>query len=264
MTQDPNNSFVTPPGRIVGGSLSVAQTKGHEGQELATPKWVVMLALPKGHPGTAELIAKIKRVGAEGFVGALAPQLQRPDFAWKIIDGDSAIPNQRSIAPNTREGYPGHFVLTLTTTFAFQTCGENPNELINAAAVQNGSWVRIAGDVKANGSDVKPGVYLNLKAAQFVRNDAVIQTGGAVTAAQAFGGAAAPAVPVAAAPAVPATDIVTNAVAPPPPPPSVPTPPQAPTGPALTAKGVAENCDIAAWGANGWTEDTLRQHGYIV
>lgn len=258
-TQDPNNTFTTPPGRIVGGSLSGPQIKGYDNVPLEKPKWVVMLALPKTHPGTVALVAQIKRIGAEGFADNPAT-VQRADFSWKMIDGDSGIPNQRGIAPNTKPGYPGHTILTLSTTFAFPTVGEDPSTPISAAAVETGHWVRIAGHCKANGSATKPGVYLNLQAAQFVRADEVIQTGGGMSAAQtaqAFAAPVAPTTPAATVtPAVPAHDIVTAVAGPPP----VPAAPQL----VLTAKGVQAGCDPAAWMAGGeWNADNLRSNGYI-
>ena len=104
----------TPKGRIVGGSLSSAQTKGHGGVLLENPKWVVMLALPKTDPATQGIIDTIKAAGAAGF-SSKKHLLDRADFAWKCIDGDSPATNQNGVAHNSREGFPGHYVLTFTT-----------------------------------------------------------------------------------------------------------------------------------------------------
>ena len=36
---------------------------------------------------------------------------QRPDFSWKIIDGDSTIPNKKGNKPCDMEGAPGNWVI---------------------------------------------------------------------------------------------------------------------------------------------------------
>lgn len=288
MTQDPNNTFRTPDGRIVGGSLSIKQTKKYDGTPQDPPQYVVIVAFPKTDPATSAMIEQVKRVGTAAF--AHAPHaLQNPAFAWKIADGDSAVPNQKGKVPNQRPGYAGHWVMTFSTQFEFGSCGADPSVQIDAATIKNGFWVRIAGDIRPNGSEANPGIFLNLKAAQFRRADDEIITGGGLSTVEAFGGAAVtPPVPAAMmppvpgtpppagmtppvpgtplAPSVPAHDIVNNVAGPPPVPgaPSVPAPPVAPTGPMLTAKGVQEGCVPASWIAGGqWTEALLRTNGYI-
>ena len=250
---DPNNSFVTPVGRIVGGSLSIANTKNHAG-EVCDPYWVVMLALPKSDPETGKLIARVKAAGEVGFADT-PNQLLRPDFAWKIDDGDSSGVNQNGKVYNEREGYPDHFVFSFRTTFAFDTVGEDASSPINPATVEKGSYIRIGGSFKPNGRQDKPGMYMNLECAQFIRVGEKIG-GGGMSAREAFGTAA----PVAPPTPTPAHDIVNNVVAPPPAPPVAPAPP---AGPVLTPAAVAAGVDVAAYMLAGWTELQLRTAGHI-
>lgn len=246
---DPQNTFTTVAGRIVGGSLSKPQTTDYDGNS-QSPRWTVMLAIPKAE--AQPLINQIKAAATAGFAATPA-LLSRADFAWKWIDGDSTAVNKKNVAYNSKEGYPGHFVFAFSTTFAFETVGQDLN-LLDPASVLTGHWVKVFGDMKANGKQDNPGIYLNLKAVQFVRTDNEIMTGGAVRGADVFGGPAE------------AHDIVDNAIAPPPPPPSTPPPPPQAPGLQLTAKGLVEGIDPAAYltAAQPWTEDQLRKAGWIV
>jgi hypothetical protein len=245
---DPSNTFVTPIGRIVGGSLSRQQTKGFGGVVLDQPIWTVDLAVPKAD--ALNLIAQIKAVAAADF--AAKPHLaERKDFAFKYDDGDSGEANLNGLVYNTREGYRGHTVFHISNRFEFGTVGPGRQE-IDPATIKTGDYVRLAGSIKGNDRDDKPGVYLNLSGAQFIRVGEAIDTGGgAANAADLFADQ-----PVGEPPAgLPAHDIVANVIAPPPPPPAA--------GPTLTAKGVSEGCDVDAWVASGWTLDSLRTQGYI-
>lgn len=95
----------------------------------------------------------------------LANAGQMPAFAWKVTDGDSQVPNREGNKPCDREGWPGHWVVHLTSSFAprilrleadgrvvdFQ--GEN--------AVMPGDYVEVSGNTSPNGSQQTPGVYIN-------------------------------------------------------------------------------------------------------
>lgn len=173
--------FLTPTGRIVMGSLYEPQTKDADGNPLVYKKgpdagkprsnYFFALAIPKATP-YAELGgqpaanwwqtpwgATIAKVGQACFPQG---QFQRPDFAWKIVDGDSTIPNKKGVAPCSREGYPGHWVLSLSSTFApkvYNRDGSAP--IIEKDAVNAGDYVQVFGDVDGNESPNQPGIYLN-------------------------------------------------------------------------------------------------------
>lgn len=251
---DPNNTFTTPVGRIVGGSLSEPFTTDHNGNP-CDPKWVVVLALPKSDLGTQALITKIKAIGAAGYADKQAA-LDRADFAWKYVNGDANTPNTKGVVYNTRVGYPGHYVFTFTNSKAPSVCGEDPRSEINAASVKRGDWVRIGGSIGCGTRTDQPGIFLNVDCAQFVRADEAIGSTGQ-TCAQAFGSSATP---------PPATDLVNAAAGGPPPPPPGAAPPPPADGPQLTPAGVAAGCDPAAWltAAQPWTLEQMRTAGYVV
>ena len=183
-------------------------------------------------------------------------QLKRNDFAWKFVDGDSTAVNQKGVAWNSKEGYPGHYVLTATTQWDITVCGDDPRVEIDPKTVERGFWIRVAGNIKGcNDSTQTPGVYLNLEHVQFVRPGEVIQ--GGRSAADAFGSQQ-------AAPAAAAHDIVQNVTTPPPPPLTTPPPPPQAPGLQLTAKGTTEGIDPAGYLTAGWTEDQLRKAGWVV
>lgn len=265
---DPNNTFVTPPGRIVGGSLSKPFDKPAKDGKPAYTEFVVTFALPKTEPTTAALIAQIKALGASAWAND-PTKLAMPIFAWKITDGDSTVANTEGRVPNTREGWPGNEVVTLTSRFPFVTLGVDGKSQIDANSVLPGHWVQLLGNVVSNGGKHgHPGVFLNLKGAKFVRKDAEIQLGGGMSAAQvagAFGGQAAPVAPAPqaapVAPTLPATDIVASALAAPPPP--APVAPAPPAGPVMTAAAIQAGYTYEALKTAGWTDDAMRSGGWI-
>ena len=175
--------FLTPTGRILMGSLYEPQTKDADGNPLVYKKgpdagkpranYFFALGIPKSTP-YAELGGRpavnwwetpwgqiIVKVGQAAFPQG---QSQRHDFAWKVIDGDSTIPNKKGVAPCSREGYPGHWVLSLSSTFApkiYNRDGTAP--IIDKDAVNAGDFVQVFCDVDGNESPQQPGIYLNHK-----------------------------------------------------------------------------------------------------
>lgn len=288
----PSKNFVTPTGRLVWGDLYKPQDKDADGKPMVIKngpdagkprvQYAFGLAIPKGterHWAETEWGKLIWEVGH-----ASAPQAaQSPSFAWKITDGDSQIPNKKGNKPADREGYPGHWVLALGSSFApriYNRDGSQP--IADAGAVKCGYYVQVAGSVAGNDSTQNPGVYLNHSMVALQGYGAEISSG-PDAASVGFGkgpapagmstqppaGLAPPPAPAAAAGPLPppaptaAPLAVTPApsfLAPPPPAPAAP--PAAPREPVLTAK--AGGATYAAMLAAGWTDATLRQHGYLV
>ena len=107
-----------PVGRIVSGNPAKKEVKtdfhsrkpiiGEDGQPIY--QWRCSIAFPK-----------------EEFNNSVWPLLQQeaatlypngtpPEFSWKVIDGDSpACPKGSNVPYNTREGYPGHWVVKFST-----------------------------------------------------------------------------------------------------------------------------------------------------
>lgn len=299
-------NFTTPVGRLVMGSLYKPQTTDADGKPLVvkngpnagqpTVRYFFAVAIPKNpgetHWSQTEWGAKIVSVGQQGFPQG---QWQQPTFAWKVVDGDSTIPNTKGKAPNSREGYPGHWVLSFSSGFAPKIYNRDGSAaIVEPEAVKLGYFVQVNGDVDSNGNAMKPGVYLNHNMVALSAYGPEIHVGPDVAAA-GFGAAALPAgasaTPLApsaapfaaplgtppvgapaapfpvgiAPPASPSSPLVPNpaflGVPPVSPPPAPPAPP-APTGPVMTA--AANGASYAAYTAAGWSHAQMVAAGLVV
>ena len=227
---------------------------------------------------------KIWNVGQKGFP---AGQTNSPTFAWKIKDGDSAIPNRAGRKPCDQEGFPGHWVLSFSSGFAPSIYNsDGTQQMLEPNAVNLGDYVQVYGSVADNESQQQPGIYLNHsmvalagygkrifsgadpKAVGF--GGAPLPAGASATPiAQGFNPAPAASPPVqnhanhAYSPPLPAAPPVAphTAILNPPPVPGVPaTPPPAPVRVMLpAAQGATYDQMIAA----GWTDALLIQHGMM-
>ncbi len=95
----------------------------------------------------------------------VAGESGRNDFAWKVTDGDSTVVNQKSVRWCDKEGYPGHWVMNLSTMYnvtCYHTGRYAPHDAIkDAAAIKAGDYIRVNLEIKGNGSQQSPGIYLN-------------------------------------------------------------------------------------------------------
>lgn len=170
---------VLPMGRIVAGHPMLFTqekdwvTKQPKLNAQGQPKMSCFfaLAIPKAgeqHWSQTQWGALIYSEGQASFPRG---EFQRPDFAWKIVDGDSTIPNKNGTVPNTQEGYPGHWVLSISTSLAAPKCFKaNPQfgtvtECVSDKEIKRGDYGRVTitvkGNCDANGFAQSPGVYLN-------------------------------------------------------------------------------------------------------
>lgn len=166
-----SESIMTPVGRIVAGSIHEPQKQvdpqtkqpklDQAGQQIM--EYFFALAIPKDGSGNhwahTEWGAVLWAVGHMAFPGGQAQS--RPDFAWKVVDGDSPIPNQNNIAPNTREGYLGHWVLSFKTGFAPQMVNADGKQAIAGSEFYRGCYAQVLCTVRGNASNQSPGIYLN-------------------------------------------------------------------------------------------------------
>lgn len=171
MTQRIN--ITSPVGRIVAGNLYEPNTKDFDGKPLVIKSgpnagqprvsYFFALAIPKGperHWAETAWGSQIWAVGHQAFPQAA----QRPDFAWKIEDGDSQIPNKRNRKPCENEGWPGHWILKLSGGFApkiYRQEGTGFVQVLDKDYVKPGYFVEVAFNVDSNGQQNNPGVYLN-------------------------------------------------------------------------------------------------------
>ena len=199
--------FTLPPGRLVQGSLTVAQDKDATGNPLVVKtgpnagqprvNYYFAVAIPKTpgvHWASEDWGAPIWAEGHAAFPGG---QTQRADFAWKITDGDSVEPDQNMKRPCDREGFPGHWVVRFSGGKAPQVYSLLPGQASPvlvpdpAGAVGLGDFVQVRGSVCGNGEITKPGVYLNHSMVCLRAYGPRISTGPDVASA-GFGGGALP------------------------------------------------------------------------
>lgn len=169
--------FTTPIGRMVGGSVYHARDKDFQGNPLTIKsgpnigqprsEFYVGLAIAKAgeqHWAETEWGYKIWTEGHTAFSGG---EGQRPDFAWKITDGDSQVVNRANVRPCDKEGYPGHWVLNFSSAFEpglySMVITDKPQQLVGTDEILPGYYIQIAGNVAGNNNRTNPGVYLNLQ-----------------------------------------------------------------------------------------------------
>jgi hypothetical protein len=147
-------NYTTPVGRIVWGSLYKAKNTDAEGKPLVYKtganagqprvEYAFGLAIPKNGEAHWEQTAwgaLIKNTGVAAF-----PQGQHafPTFAWKVIDGDSQVPNRKMVKPCTREGYPNHWVLSISSAYAPRCYNaDGSQELTTPDAIKCGYYVQV-------------------------------------------------------------------------------------------------------------------------
>lgn len=314
--------FTTPPGRMVNGNLYTPQTKDADGKPLLvksgpnmgqpTQKFYCAIAIPKvpgAHWATYPRDPKrpemeswgeaIWKAGCEAF----GPTAQSPAFAWKVSDGDSVIPNKKGRKPVDNEGWPGHWVLHCSGSFAPKCYNSDGSAvLVEKDAIKPGYYIQIAGNVGGNASAQNPGVFVNPSMVSLQAFGAEIISGPDASAV-GFGGAALPAgasatpvgnfnaappppMPPAGHPVIATPPYPGTVVAPPPQvpvtpnpaflatPPAYPVPPAAPVAPFPPAAPVppagpvmlpaAGGHTYAALIGIGWTDASLRAAGMMV
>ena len=285
-------NFTTPVGRLVMGDLYIPQTKDAEGNPLICKSganigkskiiYFFAVAIPKNpgeqHWANTPWGAIIWKVGHDAF-NAIADS---PTFAWKVVDGDSTVPNRKGNKPCDREGYPGNWVISFSSGFApkiFNRDGTVP--IAEPGAVKLGYYVQVSADVDGNGSQQQPGVFVNHSMVALSAYGHEIYVGPDVTAA-GFGAAPLPAGAMSQPPAALAEPPVTQPTTPQPygnvtyPPVTTPVPgPPLPNpailqGPPPTRTPeqrltpLAQGATYGELLAKGWNDVLLIQHGLML
>lgn len=282
-----------PPGRLVGGSVDkLTQRTENNGQPKVgkdgKPEMQCSfgVAIPKGpeqhwaqaswqHPqfGLIEWGKMIYDTGAAAHPNLVAS----PAFSWKIIDGDSTLPNKKGKRPVDQTGYPGHWVIWFSQSWAPKRCNADGSIELPEGSIKPGYYVQVFGSVAGNKlvPNGTPGVYLNPSAVALIGEGPVIAND-VNTTSVGFGSAPLPAGATPVQPAVQGFVAPTTPAVPAPVPPQVvqsrpevlapaaPTPPAppVPSGPVMTAK--AGNVTYEAFRSQGWSDDQLRAEGYMV
>ena len=194
--------FTTPVGRLVSGSAGdlqkridpvTKQPKLDKTTNQETFEYFIGVAIPKdgsGHWANTEWGKIIWAAGFAGFAGNPA-LVQAPGFAWKIIDGDSRVPNKAGKIPGDNPNLVGHWVLQFRSSFSPQLWNRDGTQAIAASEIYRGSYVQISSTVKGNGIVANAGVYLNHDMIALAGHGEPILSGPDVSVA-GFGGAALP------------------------------------------------------------------------
>lgn len=195
-----NIEILTPVGRLVQGDAFVGQDKDHSGADLViksgvnagqpTVRYFVGIAIPKTDPGLPALQQQILQAAMQGFPTLFDAQgnCSNPRFAYKWVDGDSQVPNEKGRKPCEYEGFPGNLILRFNSGFAPKVWNTGATAILtDHASVKRGCFIRVAGTVRANGDLSKPGVYLNHSLIEFVAFGEEISSG--PDGAAIFGGA---------------------------------------------------------------------------
>jgi len=273
-----------PPGRYVGGSVyeSKAVTDDNDKPKFKDDgkpmiEWSFAVAIPKVGADWKQTPwgQQVVLAATEGYPNG---EYNAARFAWKITDGDSTAPNSRGNKPCDQEGFRGCWVIwfssraqapRLTDKF-----GTQEGNLLYGDGVQRikpGHVIQVFALVKDNAPAKSPGVYMNYDVVAHTDDTTpVIELRSLTdTSKVGFGGGGAPAANTApanygtTAPGAPAQTVVTpqpGMLAAPGAPmaPSAPLAPVAPVGPVMLP--AANGVSYAAYKANGWTDEQLRQH----
>lgn len=227
-------TFVTPVARLIHGHPIKQNTRtddvtkqpliGKDGQPVK--EVYIGIAIPKGSESDwkdTDWGKQIMMAALDAENGYDSATTRRPDFSFKVVDGDSDIPNKNGIAPNTDQYKRGHWVLNLTTRIPYPCYHVGKYSPLDAIqdvnAIKLGDYVRVNIVAKGNKPAKSPGVYLNPNLLELSRaGEAIIREGSGPDAASVFGGAMAssavtptPAPGAAVPPPPPATDLLVNA-----------------------------------------------------
>jgi hypothetical protein len=300
--------FKLPPGRIVWGDLYKPRDKDFEGRPLVyktgpdagKPRvtYDFGVAIPKEPGGQHWAHTEWGKAIWQAGHSRINNAGQLPDFAWKVVDGDSTVVKQQpgkppGKAPKDREGHAGCWIVALSSSFAPQIVNATTGKfepMPQVDAVRPGDYVQVQGNAADNSSQGNPGVFLNHNLVAFSGFGQRILTGvdpssvgfqtGTVAGASAapIGAAVLPAATTvhAAPPAAPAPAYTPPAGSSPPPPPAVvavapnpayappagaaPPPPPA-AAPARVMLPAANGTTYEQFIAAGWTDAQLVQHG---
>lgn len=280
-------NITSPVGRLIQGSLYKPQTTDDNGQPLVyksgsmagqpRSNYFFALAIPKGQEQHWSQTPWGQQIWNEGHAAG-AQFVNLPGFAWKIIDGDSTLPDQKGKRWCDKENFPGHWVIRFGGSYAPKIYGmENGGFVLHQEPdfIKPGYYVQVAFSCEFNGDSRRPGMYMNHSMVCLSGYGPEIVYGPDVNEA-GFGKAPLPAgasavpvgaasMPAQAAPAAPANvtpnhAFVANAAAAPAAPPA---PPPAPAAPArqMTAAATAT---YEQYLAAGWTDAQLIANGLML
>jgi hypothetical protein len=191
--------LLSPVGRIVQGNplfkspvmddVTKQQKIGKDGQP--SFNWWITVAFDKRDPDTWPMICAIKQEAASAypqlFPQGWNPNAQnegcvRPDFAFKVVDGDGTDLNGKP--HSNKEGWGGHYIVKISTYAGTMKCYDglqNNLPITDMEQIHTGKYVRVSLDIKGNGwtgqGNSKPGLFVNPDGVQLVGHGAKISGG---------------------------------------------------------------------------------------
>lgn len=184
-----------------------------------------------------------------------------PHFSWKMLDGDSTVPNKKGNIPCQQEGYPGHWIVFFSTELQAPKCYHtgkyDPMQQIqDVEAIHKGDYIRVFATVKGNKPSETGGIYVNPTLVSLERKGQRIESAyDGPSAASVFGGGA----PAPTAPAAQTPPPVPGAATPPPPATDLMTPPPVPVVENYQYQGVTyTKAQLLAM--PGWSEELIAAH----
>lgn len=215
MSQNTPLSFTTPIGRIINGNPHDGHTTDHQGNPLVVKsgpnagqprtEYRFGVAVPKT-PGVTDFKQEpwaqtLKQAAQQGYPQMFDPQGNplnpQMAFAWKVMDGDSQIPNSMGNKPCDMEGAAGNWVIWMSNGFAPKLYDWNAQQgtalpLNPDDRIECGYYVEVYCTVGANGAvGNQAGIFINPTMVCRRAYGEVIVNGPSVSAA-GFGGGALP------------------------------------------------------------------------
>lgn len=192
-----------------------------------------------------------------------------PSYKYKVIDGDSREKAmQAKRAPFEKEGYPGHWIVRFSSTYAPPVCAVTQGadgkpsvvELKEENRVVPGYFVRVVADVSGNTGD-SPGLYMNPKAVVFAAEGEVINVGldlNSLGLAEDMAGMQLPAGAVPISSANISADLAAGML------PGAPMAPGASAAPVYTMTPAAGGFTREQYHAQGWSDADLIAKGMMI
>lgn len=272
--------MMSPVGRLVQGSVDSLEPVtdnygkpklGKDGQPMKSCFFAVAFPKTAADWKSEPWASAIIQAANTGSYGANA--LNRPDFAWKVVDGDSSIPDKKGNLPKNKVGFPGNWVLRFSGGFLpTLLVRDGSSKLPEGQVISPGDYCQVLFDAAPNNSIQTPGVYLNHKAVAFsghgerITYDRDYTASGFGQAPMPAGVMATPSAGVAAGPAPVAAPAVVPVATPAAPLPVPPNPAvlQPPVPAPVRQMTAAATHTYEQYVASGWTDAMLVQHGLMV
>ena len=186
MSQQNVITFTTPCGRLVSGdAMNVYAAKDDQGRPVAIKSgdkqgqqrmdYYIGIAIPKTagvdwsrEPWGQKIMEAARRDMPASFDPATGQLYAGRQFAFKVTDGDSNVPNTKGNAPSSREGYRGNWVISFASStgivprlYRWDTATQRAVNLEEGAQIKRGYYIQVSASVRGNGSPQQAGVYIN-------------------------------------------------------------------------------------------------------